>query len=186
VWDRPSGRGAAPAHWLHPSTVRILTRGVRERPQGDGLLGSRAGLLCEVLNGATDVPASRRSRRALGRRRAIPCRHRGVVAAGASSRSSLCGRGAPAVGAQKRRSARRAGPPLRYRGRVKRRIALEHLAAPSALAGTHVHGLLLGGNHSHDVHRGLPSRPQTKSAQGGCALEQDRSYSGNIKLAKVF
>ena len=115
--------------------------------------------------------SSSRSRRALGRRRAMPCRHRGVVGAGASSRSCLCGRaGSGAVGAQERRSARRAGPPLRQCGRVERRIAFEHLAAASALAGTHVLRLLLGGNHSHDVHRRLPSRPQTHS--GTAAIVQ--------------
>ena len=155
-------------------------------PPGDGVLGRRgAGLLSEVIAGATDVPVADEVAVRLGRRRAMPCRHRGVVGAGASSRSCLCGRGGSgAVGAQERRSARRAGPPLRHRGWVKRRVALEHLAAASALAGTHVLRLLLGGNHSHDVHRGLPSRPQTTSAHGGCALEQDRSYSGKIKLAK--
>ena len=145
-----------------------------------------ASTLCGVIAGATGVPvADEVAAHSVGDE---PCRAVTVVVAiGASSRSSLCGRGAPAVEAQQRRSARRAGPPLRYRGWVKRRIALEHLAAASALAGTHVLGLLLlGGNHSHDVHRGLPSRPQTKSAQGGCALERDQSYSGKIKLAKVF
>jgi len=53
---------------------------------------------------------------------------------------------------------------------VKRWIALEHLAAASALAGTHILRLLLCYDHSHDVHRGLllcPSRGRPRRLRAG-------------------